>query len=120
LILAENITYSHSFTTGVTPTSQCTAWTSFIALLPLRLYAVLKLNGSVNPVGVSVIDPVVIGYIVLALSRLTAYGPVTPNSRSWTVGVCGSGYELSANGAVCSALRVMIYDLVLGIQIGVE
>jgi hypothetical protein len=62
----------------------------------------LTLSGSVNPVGVTVIDPVVIGYIVLALSRSTAYGPATSNSRSWAVGVCGSEYELSASGAVCS------------------
>lgn len=59
------------------------------------------MRGSLDPVGVTLTDPVVIGNIASALKNSMAYGPVTSNSRSWAVGACGSGYELSATGAVC-------------------
>ena len=104
LIVATNITYSQVFSSGVTPTSQCTAWTSFVAQLIGRSYSLLTLRGSSDPVGVTVTDPVIIGNIALALSTSVAYGPVTTNSRLWAVGSCGGGYELSASGAVCACV----------------
>ncbi len=47
-------------------------------------------------------QPDTIYNIVLALRTSTAYGPVTYNGRSWAVGACGSGSELSSDGIVCS------------------
>jgi hypothetical protein len=102
LFLVSNITYSQSFTTGVIPTTQCTAWATFVALLTVRPYSLLIARGSVDPVGVTVTDPVVIGNIALALRTSTAYGPVNSNARSWGVGLCGGGYELTVTGFVCS------------------
>jgi len=96
------MTYSQSFTSGSTPSSQCTAWTNFNALLPLRPYTSMNIRGSIDPVGVTLTNAAMISGIVLALRTSTAYGTVTSNGRSWAVGSCGSGYELSANGAVCS------------------
>ncbi|CAF1156034.1 unnamed protein product, partial [Adineta ricciae] len=96
-----NITYSQLFIMGVNPVSQCAAWANFVAQLTIRPYNLLILSGSMDPVGVKVLDPVVIGNIALALQTSTAYGPVSTNSRSWAVGSCGSPYELSASGAVC-------------------
>jgi hypothetical protein len=101
-MLAGNRIYSQSFTSGATPSTQCTAWTSFYALLPLRPYTSMQISGSLSAVGVTLTDPTTIYNIVLALRTSTSYGPVTFNSRSWAVGACGSGNELSANGAVCS------------------
>jgi len=62
----------------------------------------MTVRGSVDPVGVSVTTASVIASLALALRTSTAYGTVTSNGRSWAVGSCGGGYELSANGAVCS------------------
>ena len=95
------ITYTQSFTSGVTPSSQCTAWTAFVAQLIVRSYTKLTIRGTYDTVGVTITDPTVIGNIALALRTSVAYGPVTSNGRSWAVGACGSGMELSANGAVC-------------------
>jgi hypothetical protein len=101
-LIVATVTYTQIFTTGVTPSSQCTAWSTFVAQLTVRAYTLLTLCGSNDPVGVIVNDTVVIANIALALRTSAAYGPVTTtNSRSWAVGSCGSGYELSASGAVC-------------------
>ena len=101
MFLVSNITYSQSFTSGVTPTTQCTAWSTFVAQLTVRPYSLLVVRGSVDPVGVTVTDPVVIGNIALALRTSISYGPVDSNGRSWAVGVCGSGYELTVTGSTC-------------------
>lgn len=69
----------------------------------------MTIYGSGNWAGVTLTDPTAIYNIVMALRGSTAYGPVTFNGRSWAVGLCGSGYELSANGAVCSCTTG--YDL---------
>jgi len=95
------ITYSQSFTSGVTPSSQCSAWTTFVAQLTVRSYTLLTVSGSLDPVGVTVTDPVVIAAIAMALRTGGSYGPVTSNGRSWAVGACGSGSELSVIGTVC-------------------
>ena len=102
LLLATTLTYSQTFTSGATPSAQCTAWTTFASALPLRTYTSMTLRGSLDMTGVSVTTPAVISGIVLALRTSTAYGPVTSNGRSWAVGLCGSGYEVSANGAACA------------------
>lgn len=95
------MTYSQFFTYGVTASSQCSAWTSFVALLTVRTYTSLNIRGSLDSVGVTITDPTVIGAIAAALRTSTAYGPVTSNGRSWAVGGCGPGMELSATGTVC-------------------
>jgi hypothetical protein len=95
------ITYSRSFTSGTTPSSQCTAWTTFVAQLTVHSYILLTMSGSIDPIGVTVTDPTVIAAIALALRTSGSYGPVTSNSRSWAVGGCGGGSELSASGSVC-------------------
>ena len=95
------VTYSQAFTSGVTPSSQCSAWTSFVAQLTVRPYTLLVIRGTFDTVGVTVTDPTVIAGIAAALRTSTAYGPVTSNGRSWAVGACGGGRELSAAGTVC-------------------
>jgi hypothetical protein len=62
----------------------------------------LTLSGSFDSTGVTVYDSTVINNIAQALHTSTLYGPVTSNYVSWAVGLCGSGYELSANGAICT------------------
>jgi hypothetical protein len=62
----------------------------------------MNIRGSLSGVGVTLTDPTTIFNLVLALRTSTSYGPVTFNGRQWAVGVCGAGYELSANSAVCA------------------
>lgn len=97
---AIELVYSQNFTSGVTPITQCTAWTNFVAQLTGSSYTLLTMNGTFDPVGITVTDPTVIANITLALRTSTAYGPVTSNGRSWEVGTCG-GPELSASGSIC-------------------
>jgi len=110
LLLATSVTtttasillvYSQSFTGSVTPSSQCTAWTSFTAQLTSLPYTLLTMNGTFDPVGITVTDPTVIASIASALTTSTPYGPVTSNGNSWMVGSCG-GNELSASGSICA------------------
>ncbi|CAF1187508.1 unnamed protein product [Didymodactylos carnosus] len=98
---SNTVTYSQCFTSGATATSQCTAWTTFVAQLTPRAYTLLTIRGTQDLVGVTVTDATVISNIASALRTSTAYGPVTSNSRSWAVGSCGTAYELSASGTTC-------------------
>ncbi|CAF3533404.1 unnamed protein product [Rotaria socialis] len=100
-VAARTIIYSQNFTNGHTATAQCTVWTSFVAQLIQQPYILLTMSGTFDPIGVSVTDPTVIANISLALRTSTAYGPVTSNSNSWAVGLCGPSYELSASGTTC-------------------
>ena len=59
------------------------------------------IRGSVDTVGVAVSDSTVIAGIALALRTSGTYGPVTSNGRSWAVGGCGGGREITATGAIC-------------------
>ncbi|CAF1024500.1 unnamed protein product [Adineta steineri] len=96
-----DIIYSQNFTSGVASTAQCPPWTSFVAQLTNRSYTLLRMYGTFDPVGISTNNSTIIENIALALRTSTAYGPVTSNSHSWVVGLCGDGYELSANGSTC-------------------
>ena len=62
----------------------------------------MTISGSRDSTGVSVTSASDIASIALALRTSGSYGPVPLNSRSWAVGTCVSGSELSANGAVCA------------------
>ena len=62
----------------------------------------MTISGSLDPTGVTLTDPAIIAGIALALRTSTAYGPGVANGRSWMVGVCGGGYELSAGGSICA------------------
>jgi hypothetical protein len=98
---ANTLIYSQNFSNTVTPTAQCTLWTSFVGQLTVRAYTSLIMCGTFDPIGVSTTDPNVIANISMALRTSMAYGPVMSNSRSWAIGRCGSGYELSASGSTC-------------------
>ncbi|CAF2041619.1 unnamed protein product [Rotaria magnacalcarata] len=100
-VATRTITYSQNFTFELTATAQCTAWTSFVTQLIVQPYILLTMSGTFNPIGVSVTNTTVIANIALALRTSTRYGPVTSNSLSWAVGLCGPSYELSASGTTC-------------------
>ncbi|CAF4574168.1 unnamed protein product [Rotaria magnacalcarata] len=60
------------------------------------------MNGTYDSVGVTITNATVIAAIAVALRTAVAYGPVTTNGRSWAVGACGGGSELSAAGSICA------------------
>jgi hypothetical protein len=101
-------TYSQSFIYGVLSTpAQCTAWTAFCASLNCSHYTLLQFYGSLDPIGISVIDPTVVNGIAAALLNSGIYGPTTSNGNSWVVTSppsCGSGVELGTGGNICSCL----------------
>ena len=98
---ASQLIYSQSFVSVSTYTAQCTAWQNFLALLTIRTYTLLKIQGTYDTVGRSTNDSTVIGNIAQALRTSVGYGPITSNGVSWVVNSCGSGYELSGDGSTC-------------------
>jgi hypothetical protein len=96
-----SITYTQSFAYGATPSSQCTAWTTFRSLLTAGSYTSMTMSGSNNPTGITLTNPTYILGIANALRTSGTYGPVSSNGYSWAVGACGSGPELTATGTIC-------------------
>ena len=93
--------FSQTFTSGAT-SSSCPTWQAFQALLTVQNYTSLTMSGSNNLVGITLTDPVIVATIALALRTNTAYGPVISGGYSWSVGSCGSGFELTATGTPCT------------------
>ena len=62
----------------------------------------MTISGTYDTIGVTLTDPTIISDIALALITSSYYGPVFSNGRSWMVGMCGGGSELSAGGSICS------------------
>lgn len=105
LFVATSIIYTQSFASGVTPSSQCTAWLTFSSLLVSRPYTSLKIQGTYDPTGITLTDPTIIAAIANALRVGVAYGPVSSGGYSWAVGNCavsGTYWELTATGSICS------------------
>jgi hypothetical protein len=99
------VMYSQSFTSSLIPATQCLVWRSFVAQLTVRSYTLLTMRGTFDPIGVTITDPSTIANIALALRTSTSFGPVTSNYRSWVVGPCENGPELSASGTICSCIN---------------
>ena len=103
----QTYTYSESFTGNTVYSSssgQYINWSTFIGQLTPRSYLSVTIKGSNDATGVSVTDATVATAIASALYSNT------PNSwlsggRTWAVGTCGSGLELSASGAVCNCVN---------------
>ncbi|HEX2900217.1 MAG TPA: SprB repeat-containing protein, partial [Bacteroidia bacterium] len=109
---AGQISYNQSFLTGVTPTSQASAWCSFRSqLLSSYNYTSLVVRGSQNTTGLTLSDPVAVAGIANAMRTATAYSVVS-GGNTWSVStgcVAGSspcagspGVVLHVNGASCS------------------
>ena len=93
---AQTLVYNQSFISGATPTTQCTAWTTFCStLLGTYSYLSFKVSGSVNPTGITCTNPVVTLAVANALRTGVYYsGSFTVGTTPHTVIVspgCGSG-----------------------------
>ncbi|CAF1420502.1 unnamed protein product [Adineta ricciae] len=95
-------TYSDVFTNGITPTTaQCTAWREFKNALTCATYSKVRMYGSNDPIGITSTDSSVATALAIALRYNTTITTVL-NGVTWRVGACGSGYEISATGTICS------------------
>jgi Secretion system C-terminal sorting domain len=98
---AQTIVYNQAFVGGVTPTTQCTAWTTFVSsLLSTYSYTGFTISGTMDPVGISCNDPVIALAVANALRTYTAYSvfdaTATPTPQTWYVGtgcITGSGCD---------------------------
>ena len=96
------VSYSQYFSSGVIPTSQCSAWVTFQSLLINRSYTSLTISGSNDPIGITLTNSSHVSAIATALRTNTAHGPVSSNGYLWSIGPCGGGLELTATSSVCS------------------
>jgi len=102
---AQTYTYSEYFTGGTaynSSTSQYINWGTFIGQLTPRTYLSVTIKGSNDATGVSVTDPTVATAIASALYNGTQGSTWTSGGRTWAVGTCGLGMELSASNSVCN------------------
>ncbi|CAF0768626.1 unnamed protein product [Adineta steineri] len=101
LIVACSTTYSQTFTGGVAPTTQCTAFRVFTTGLTCSSYSLMQMYGSNDPVGITVTDSSVVTALALALRYNNTFG-IMYNGITWKIDLCGSRYEITATGSVCS------------------
>lgn len=102
------LVYSEAFTSGATPTTQCTAWTAYCAsLVSANTYTGFKISGSLNTTGISCTNPTVAAAVATALRTATTYTG-SSDGFTWRVGTgCGSGcggpiVELTATSGTCA------------------
>ncbi|CAF0737911.1 unnamed protein product [Adineta steineri] len=101
IVLACSTTYSQTFTGGVAPTTQCTAFRVFTTGLTCSSYSLMQMYGSNDPVGITVTDSSVVTALALALRYNNTFG-IVYNGITWKIDLCGSRYEITATGSVCS------------------
>ncbi|CAF1045506.1 unnamed protein product [Adineta steineri] len=94
-------TYSQTFTSGVTTTTQCTAWVAFTNSLTCSSYSLMRIYGSNDPVGITVDSSSVVTAFAQSLRYNFTFG-ISYNGITWRVGPCGNGGEISATGSLCA------------------
>ncbi|CAF0900401.1 unnamed protein product [Adineta steineri] len=99
-------TYSQTFTSGVTPTDQCTAWRVFTTGLTCSSYSLMHMYGSNDPVGITVDSSSVATALAYALRYNATFG-ISYNGITWKIGSCSccgsSGWEITATGSLCTS-----------------
>ncbi|CAF1452633.1 unnamed protein product [Adineta ricciae] len=93
-------TYSDTFINGVSSSSQCAAWQSFLASLTCTTYSTLRIYGSNDPVGIVLNDPNVVTALAVALRYNTSI--IAPsNGVNWRAYLCSGGMEITTTGCFC-------------------
>ncbi len=104
------LSYVQSFTSGSVPTTQCTAWATFLASLgSTTTYTGFTIKGSMDATGYTCTDPVVATAIANALNTGTA-ASYSSDGHTWYVGTgCGGGcggsgpaIELAVDQGTCA------------------
>ncbi len=98
--VAQGQVFEADFVQGQPSPAQCTDWQAFQAELVPQDYTLLTVSGSNDPDGVTCSDPDAIAAIAAALNTGGTLS-IACDGRTWNVGACGGGSELSANGSTC-------------------
>ncbi|CAF1393100.1 unnamed protein product, partial [Adineta steineri] len=101
IITCETITYSQYFTNDTASSTQCSVWSAFLANLTCSNYSSMRINSTSDPVGITVIDPIVANPIRSALRTNGTYTGAS-NGYTWTVNRCSGVQELRTSGSACS------------------
>ena len=102
IVLACAKTYSDSFTSGVTATTQCASWRSFTTGLTCTTYSKMRIYGSNDPTGIIITDVSTVTALAVALRYNTTL-IARYNGINWRVGPDWSGYEITSTGGhTCS------------------
>ena len=89
---AQSVSWTDNFTSGVTPTgAQCTNWNNFRALLTPRCYTQIKISGTFDVTGITVVNQADINIIAANLLAGIDFNLFT-NGHQWTY--CASRNEL--------------------------
>jgi hypothetical protein len=103
-------TFLGSFAQGITPAplQVCTDWNAFRASINAGFtYSSVTLSGSSNPLGFSCTGSAA-NTLCQALRTGANTGAVSCNGRSWSVGNCGGGMEISADGGLCTCASINV------------
>ncbi len=104
------IIYSQAFTSGATPTTQCTAWDTFRASLT-GTYTSITLSGSNDTTGRTCTGAGA-NTLCQALHNKTAVSALSCGGYTWNAYLtCSTDVELSADGTVCSCTASPAYDV---------
>ena len=105
---AQTLVYSQAFISGGTPTTQCPAWTVFLAsLLPTYNYTGFNVSGSINTTGYTCTSAAVATSVAAAM-RTGTVGTFSSDGHTWYVGTgCGGGcggpiVELAVDQGTCA------------------
>lgn len=102
------LTYSESFTSGGTATTQCNVWETYRASLLAYAYTSVSITAGASSLTITCTNPTIVADIALCL-RTGISRTWTDGSNTWNVGLCGSGgsptvngWELSVNNGNCA------------------
>lgn len=93
--------FLESFFQYQTPSAQCASWNSFRGKLTAASYSSVTISGSLDPLGVTCNEPAKATQLCQALNSGGA-ASVYCNGRTWSVGNCGYGTEITSDGSTCS------------------
>jgi hypothetical protein len=108
------ITFTDSFTTGVTPSTQCTDWNTFRGKLT-GTYTSITMKGSKDMTG-RTCSGAAANTLCQALHNGTTVGATSCGGYTWEIGITcaamgGSPVELSADGTLCACTSPTGYDV---------
>lgn len=101
VVICSAVTYTQSFTSGVTPTSQCTAWSSYVASLTCAGYSNLRLYGSNDATGLTITELSVVRGLAAALRTSSTFSG-NASGYTWVAGTGVAGLGISNTGVVSS------------------
>lgn len=99
--ISNGVFFSGMFTQNQDGQAHCPAWNTFrMQLQAFNSYQYIRIWGSNDPTGIECMGDQA-SMLCNALANGQAINNINCNGRSWSVGNCGSGVELSGQASVC-------------------